>query len=260
MDQEREYVEFQHKVSRLTGIDLSCYKSVQMQRRLQTIMRRFRADGYGAYGNLLERDKSALKEFRDFVTINVSEFFRNLEKFEELKAKIFPLLLEGRRDLRIWSAGCSNGSEPYTISILLDEAAPLGCHRILATDLDAEILKTAGAGCYSKKDLSGVSPERLKKYFLPVQDDLFQVKPQIKSRVAFRQHNLLSDPFGSDFDLIVCRNVVIYFTEPVKELLFTRFLTALRHGGILFVGGTESILNARSIGLEPMLPFFYRKL
>lgn len=260
MDQDQSYKLFERKVHQLTAIDLSSYKSVQMRRRLQTIMRRFGVDDYQAYGALLERDPAALKEFRDFVTINVSEFFRNLEKFEELKTKIFPVLIKGRPDLKIWSAGCSNGSEPYTVSILLEETAPTGRHRILGTDLDREILKAAQAGCYQERDLKSVSPERLSKYFNHLPGGQVQVKPVIKSRVAFAEHNLLSDRFESDFDLIICRNVVIYFTESVKDKLYQRFQASLRPDGILFVGGTESILNARAIGFESFSPFFYRKV
>ncbi len=259
MDQDQAYNLFERKVHQLTGIDLSGYKCVQMQRRLQTIMKRFGVNNYQAYGALLERDPVALKEFRDFVTINVSEFFRNPEKFEELKTKIFPVLLMNRPDLKIWSAGCSNGSEPYTVSILLEETDQRGNHQILATDLDREILKVAQAGCYQEKDLKSVAPERLGKFFIRLPGGQLQVKPNIKSRVTFKEHNLLCDPFDPGFDLIICRNVVIYFTEPVKDQLYRRFYDALRPGGVLFVGGTESLLNSRAIGFEPIFPFFYRK-
>lgn len=264
---ELAYSQFAQKVLRLTGIDLNSYKSNQMERRLQTMMRKVGVNGYADYVALLERNQAAVKELKDFITINVSEFFRNPEKFEEVRSRILPLLLEHRPNLKVWSAGCSNGSEPYTLSILLDEVAPGGDHQILATDLDEEILKVARAGRYPERDLKAVTPERLQKYFVPVNGvetplggRTYQVRPQVQRRVTFRQHNLLRDDFGQDFDLIVCRNVVIYFTEPVKDRLYRRFWEALRPGGVLFVGGTESILNAREIGFETYLPFFYRKV
>ena len=253
-----EYQSFGLKVKRLTGIDLAGYKSTQMERRLQTIMRKSGVEGYTSYAALLQRDPTALKDFVNFITINVSEFFRNPEKFEELRQNVLPELLRQRGTLRVWSAGCSNGAEPYSLAILLDEMTGPRNHFLLASDLDAQILRAAQAGFYLDKDLKNVSPRRRRKYFNP-RPDGEEVQDWLRSRVTFRRHDLLKDPFESDLDLIVCRNVVIYFTEPVKETLYRRFVQALRPGGMLFVGGTESILKARDHGLEPIYPFFYRK-
>ncbi|MFB5083653.1 CheR family methyltransferase [Symbiobacterium thermophilum] len=251
------YPVFQRTVLKLTGIDLDCYKGTQMERRLQTIMRRAGVRDLAEYARLLQTAPARVKEFQDFLTINVSEWLRNPDKFEELQQVILPELLKRNPVLRIWSAGCSNGAEPYSVAMLLDEIDPFGRHQIWATDLDAEILKVARAGVYQEKDIRNVSPERRAKYFTPVEEG-FRVVDRLKARVRFEQHNLLSDPFPKDFDLILCRNVVIYFTEEAKDELYRKFHAALKPGGILFVGGTESLLKARELGFASASPFFYR--
>ncbi|MGE5676028.1 MAG: CheR family methyltransferase [Mycobacterium leprae] len=241
----------------LTGIDLDCYKGTQMERRLQTIMRRAGVPDLAAYARLLATTPARVKEFQDFLTINVSEWLRNPEKFEELQRTILPDLLKKSPRLKIWSAGCSNGSEPYSVAMLLDEIDPLGRHQIIGTDLDEEILKVARAGQYMEKDLKNVSAARRARYF--TQDgDNFIVKPDLRARVSFERQNLLSDPFPLDVDLLLCRNVVIYFTEEAKDELYRRFHRSLKQGGILFVGGTESLLRARELGYASVSPFFYR--
>jgi len=251
------YPLFRNTVYDLTGIDLDCYKGTQMERRLQTIMRRAGVPDLAAYARLLAGNPARVKEFQDFLTINVSEWLRNPEKFEELQKVILPELLKPGQPIKIWSAGCSNGSEPYSIAMILDELDPSGRHQILATDLDEEILKVARAGSYMDKDIKNVSPARRAKYFTQ-QGDSYTVKPVLKARVQFERHNLLKDPFPSGLDLILCRNVVIYFTEEAKEELYKRFHKSLKPGGILFVGGTESLLKARELGFASASPFFYR--
>jgi chemotaxis protein methyltransferase CheR len=251
------YPTFRKTVMEATGIDLDCYKGTQMERRLQTIMRRVGVPDLSAYARVLSANPTRLKEFQDFLTINVSEWLRNPEKFEELQRLILPDLLKHNPRLKIWSAGCSNGSEPYSVAMILDELDPTGRHQILATDLDEEILKVAKAGVYSDKDLRSVSPARRARYFTQDGDKLI-VRPEIRARVEFKQQNLLRDPFPSDVDLLLCRNVVIYFTEEAKDELYRRFHRALKPGGILFVGGTESLLRARELGYTSVSPFFYR--
>jgi chemotaxis protein methyltransferase CheR len=252
------YDEFRRTLMGRTGIDLDCYKGTQMERRLQTIMRRVGLSDLSAYARLLDRDAARLKEFQDFLTINVSEWLRNPEKWDELKAEILPRLRQENPRLQIWSAGCSNGSEPYSLAMLLNELEPGGPGQILATDLDEEILKAARAGIYSEKDLRNLSPARRARY-LTERDGLVSVRPELKARITFTRQNLLADPFPVDLDLILCRNVVIYFTESVKDELYRKFHRALRPGGILFVGGTESLLRAREFGFESVSPFLYRK-
>lgn len=258
IDEEREYDVFCHRVRTLTGIDLSSYKKAQMDRRLRSLMQRLSVDSYAAYARLIERDADKLHEFREFITINVSEFFRNPEKFVELRQLILPDMLRRSPKLKIFSAGCSNGSEPYTLAIILDELTPGKRHDILAVDIDEHQLSVARAGVYAASDLKNASPQQLTRYFNAAGSG-FRVKDELKSRIRFERGDLLADRFEDGFDLIVCRNVVIYFTDAAKSSLYAKFHTALRPGGVLFVGGTESIFNAKELGFECIAPFFYRK-
>ena len=142
--------------------------------------------------------------------------------------------------------------------MIMRELTPGKSHRILASDLDIEILAKARAGVYTENELKAVTPARLAKYF-DKNNGKYAVKKEIKTSIEFKRHNLLKDPFESNFDLILCRNVVIYFTEKAKDQLYSNFLKALKPGGILFVGATEAILNFRKLGYTSYKPFFYQK-
>lgn len=255
---ENDWEQFKQKLNTKSGINLNAYKPVQMQRRIGNMMNRHGASGYLNFFSKLENDPKLYKEFIDFLTINVTEFFRTPEKFAQLEKTVIPDLLKQSSKLNIWSAGCSIGAEPYSVAIMLNEITPRTRHRILATDLDVEMLAKAKQGTYTANELKNIPPARLNKYFKQV-DGMATIADDIKARVDFQRHNLLLDEFESDFDLILCRNVVIYFTEEAKDRLYRRFFAALKPGGVLFVGGTEAILNFRDIGLMYYLPFFYRK-
>ena len=140
----------------------------------------------------------------------------------------------------------------------MKDLTPNQRHRILASDLDIEILAKAKAGVYSENEIKAMSEARKQKYFTK-QGDKYAVSSEIKSCIEFKRHNLLKDNFESGFDLILCRNVVIYFTEEAKDQLYANFFKALKPGGILFVGATEAILNFRKLGYTSYQPFFYQK-
>lgn len=254
------YMIFRRKVKQLIGIDLDDYRSEQMTRRLGAIMTRSGAKNLTEYARMLEQDPRRLKEFSDYLTINVSEFFRDADRFAYLRSNVLPELLANNRRLNIWSAGCSNGAEPYSLAILLEELSPLKTHRLLATDIDEKVLRKAQEGRdYREQDVRNVPPQWLKKYF-SLNGDRYAVSEAIRRRPVFRKHNLLNDAFEENFDLVLCRNVVIYFTNEAKEKLFYRFSCCLRPGGILFVGATEIIQNASLLGLESIRPSFYRRV
>ncbi|MCC6444587.1 MAG: protein-glutamate O-methyltransferase CheR [Armatimonadetes bacterium] len=253
-----DYDWFKKKIHIKTGIDLGLYKAQQMQRRIGAMMERAHAVSYAEYYTLLEREPARLNEFLDRLTINVSELFRNPDKFQELQEKILPQLLKSSSRLKIWSAGCSYGAEPYSITMLLDEITPGAQHTLLASDVDQKILEKAENGLFNADDIKNVTPQRLQKYFIR-QGELYQIRPEIRQKVRFYRHNLLADPFQSDFDLIVCRNVVIYFTDEAKDKLYRNFHHVLKPGGVLFVGGAERIFNHREIGFSVPASFFYQK-
>lgn len=256
---EQDWVIFKHKLNRATGIDLDLYKEAQMKRRINNLIMRKGYNSVCAYFDFAVKDKKEFASFIEYLTINVSEFFRTPEKFSELETDIIPELLKDNHSLNIWSAGCSIGAEPYSVAMILAEKTPMTKHRILATDLDVDILAKAKAGIYTENELKSISLRRKQQYFTKNDEGMYVLKPAIKERIEFRRHNLLKDPFGSDFDLILCRNVVIYFTEEAKDKLYTKFFHALKPGGILFVGGTEAVLNYREMGYENYCPFFYRR-
>ncbi len=253
------YSYFQKRVLRLTGIDLTAYKSQQMRRRLGTLLARNKVNSLFEYSKLLDQP-AKLQEFLDFFTINVSEFFRIPDKFQYLESQVLPGLLARGRDLRVWSAGCSNGAEPYSLAMMLDEMAPLGRWTVLATDVDRTTLARAQRGDkYAPADVRNVGDRRLAKYF-EKDETGYKVKDSLKRRVQFKVHDLLREPYESGFHVILCRHVVIYFTEEAKDVMYRKFANSLVDGGVLFVGGTEIIPRAREVGLETMAVSFYRKV
>lgn len=259
MMDDRDWAEFKRKLKLKTEIDLDLYKEPQMKRRIGNLVQRNGFDSYARYFEHVGQDKDDFAAFIEYLTINVSEFFRTPEKFSKLETDVLPHFLKTIPRLNIWSAGCSIGAEPYSLAMILKEMTPGRQHRILASDLDIEILAKAKRGVYTENELKSITPARLAKYFDKVEGGKFAVKPDIKSCIEFKRHNLLKDPFETGFDLILCRNVVIYFTEEAKDQLYANFFRALKPGGILFVGATEAILNFRQLGYTSYQPFFYQR-
>lgn len=253
------YQKFKEEASRLCGVDLALYKSQQMDRRIHSLMNMWGLKDYEEYLTVLKTDTVRFKEFVKKLTINVSEFFRNPERFFELWHQIIPELLSERAGIKIWSAGSSNGAEPYSVAIILKELRASHRASILATDIDAEILAKARKGVYIQNEVKSLPPELLKKYFHE-EEGFFHLAEEVKKEVTFRRHNLLLEEFETDFDLIICRNVVIYFTEEAKNNLYKKFNRSLRRGGFLLVGGTEPLLNYKEWGFEVYSPSFYRKV
>lgn len=256
---DKDWELFKKKLNEKTGIDLQLYKEAQMRRRISNLVTRAEMNSFTVYFNDVVKDKAKFAEFIEYLTINVSEFFRNPDKFDIVEKEVLPMLLKKSPKLNIWSAGCSIGAEPYTLAIILKEMTPNVRHRILASDLDVDILAKAKKGVYTDSEIKAMRPDRKVKYFTQMPDGRFAIKPEIKSMIEFKQHNLLKDPFEKGFNLIVNRNVVIYFTESAKEQLYTNFFNSLVPGGILFVGATEAILNYRKMGYTNFKPFFYKK-
>lgn len=253
-----EFEEFIKEVSTSFGLNLEGYKEKQLRRRIEWLMRSLGIEDYKTYYNLITRDAGQKKRFLDRITINVSEFFRNPEAFAYLSKAILPELARTGMRLKVWSAGCANGVEPYSLAILLHELALQGGYFIEATDIDDQVLAVAREGRYPDTLLRNVSPAYKQKYFTR-DDGFYAVKPVLKQNVVFRHHDLLVDAFGQGYDLIVCRNVTIYFTRETQENLYRKFHQALRPGGVLFIGATESILQYRQFGYEKIASWFYRK-
>lgn len=256
---ERDYTEFMVNVKQLTGIDLSLYKEKQMKRRLTSLRNLRGYQSFKAYYESLLHDKQLYEEFIDRITINVSEFWRNPHRWEELRQMFIPKLLESNASLKCWSAACSTGDEPYSLAMILAEHRALHQSRIMATDLDEGVLQVAREGRYNERSLRELPAKYVDKYFSKASEDTYVISNILKKPITFAKHNLLLDPFEQQFDLIICRNVMIYFTDEAKAGLYEKFAQSLKPGGILFVGSTEQIFSPERFGLRTSATFFYEK-
>lgn len=252
------YNEFVEQINRKLKVDLSYYKETQMKRRITSLRNKRGFDTYNDYFVELTKNDELLNEFKDRITINVTEFYRNPARWDVLRSKVFPYLLEKKNTLTIWSAACSTGDEPYSLAIMLAEHFPRVNASILATDIDEKVLEKAKQGIYAEVDLKDLPAFKKDKYF-SLKDGKYHINNDIKKRVTFKQHNLLLDPYRKNVDLIICRNVLIYFTEEAKKLVYTRFSESLVSKGILFVGSTEQIFNQNKYKLALYDTFFYQK-
>ena len=232
-----------------------------MKRRIDALISKNGINDYEAYVHLLKTDKVKFEEFVNYLTINVSEFYRNPDQWEAMDKQIIPEMIQKfGKNLRIWSAACSTGDEPYTIAMILSEYIPLSKIRIIATDLDEDVLAFAKEGVYPAKSLSDLPKKYLDKHFKKVDDSHYAISPEIKKCVEFKKHNLLKDRYFQHIHMIVCRNVVIYFTDEAKDQVYENFHGALVDDGILFIGSTEQILHAKELGFESLRTFFYKKM
>lgn len=256
-----DYEQFKKDILELTGIDLNAYKERQMKRRIHTLSTKYGFKTYNDFFQDLKKNAEHRKHFMNYLTINVSEFYRNPQQWEVLESKVIPeLLTKNKHALKIWSAACSTGDEPYTIIMIMKEMFPNVKVSLLATDLDDKVIEYAKEGCYAQKSIANLPQKYVQKYFKKEANGMYQLSREIMDCVEFKQHNLLADRYDTNFDLIVCRNVLIYFTEEAKLEVFKRFHSSLRPEGYLFIGSTEQILQARAIHFEPQFSFFYKKV
>ena len=253
-----DFKEFESWIYKEIGINLSAYKPSQLHRRIESLMNRVGVDSLKEYTELIKNNSEQRQKFLDFITINVTEFYRNPELFRDLENKLKNEMQAAKRPLKIWSAACSIGCEPYSVAMILHKINPNIKHTIIATDIDNTILGKAKLGEYTKNEMKNVSNEDLIKYFEKV-DEKYYINREIKNRVTFKKHDLILDRYDNDFDLIICRNVVIYFNTDVKNEIYRKFNNALKKDGYLFVGATESIYNYKEFNLEKSFTFIYRK-
>jgi chemotaxis protein methyltransferase CheR len=254
-----EYITFCEGVTKLTGIDLSSYKRPQMERRIRSFAEHQKITSLDAYLDVLRGNPEVLDRFLDRVTINVSELYRNPEQYERLRAKVMPQLpADGR--VRIWSAGCSYGAEAYSLACLASLTYPQGVRtEIVGTDIDKRVVARAQRGHFSAQDARSVPADVLKRFFRE-DGEGYQANDEIKRLCRFRTGDLLRDRYEQGWDMVVCRNVVIYFTEETREQIHAAMAKALRPGGFLMVGATERVSNPADLGLEVAFPFIYRKI
>jgi chemotaxis protein methyltransferase CheR len=255
-----KYEVFKKNINDLINIDLNYYKEKQMKRRITSLMNRNGFNDFNEYFQRLRSDKLLLDQFINYMTINVSEFYRNPSQWKVLETFILPnLIRKSKNSLKIWSSACSTGEEPYSLVMLMTKFYNLNEIEVLATDIDDEAIEKAKIGLYSNKALTNLPIEFKKKYFEKVGNS-YRIKNQIKERVTFKKLDLLKDLFPKNIDLIACRNVMIYFTDEAKELLYKKFHNSLDNNGVLFVGSTEQIILPERYNYKTIKTFFYGKI
>jgi Methylase of chemotaxis methyl-accepting proteins len=252
------------------GIDLSTRRTF-VEIRMQKLLRIRDFTDFTTYFNFICSDMTgvALSEFISNLTINYTLFLREPYHFEYMKSTVLPYFYEKeqlKKDLRIWSAGCSTGEEPYTLAMMISDYLgaykPLWDTKILATDISETVLKKAISGSYYVESVEKLPPNWLRSYFRTDPDDpeIIYVSDQIKKEVIFRKHNLVSDmfTFKQKFHVIYCRNVMIYFDEITKKKLIKKFYDNLVDGGYLFIGMSETI-DKDEFGFKYIKTSVYRK-
>ncbi len=251
------------RIAGQAGLDVSAYKDRCLRRRLAVRMRACGVHTYTEYVSVLDRSPDEFERLLDALTINVTKFFRNRETWETLAADTLPRMLQARQGrIRAWSAGCSSGEEPYTIAMLLAMVLErmaqrewLDRVRIDASDFDKASLETARAARYPLKAFSEAPPEIPHRFCRPVDAETVEVLPEYRALVHFHRRDLLREaPPAAPYDLIFCRNVVIYFDRATQEQLMVRFTEALGPGGILVLGKVETIFGPARDPLELVDP------
>jgi len=245
---DRDFKEIAALVYNACGIVLGEHKREMVYSRIARRIRERKLTDFSTYLAYLNSHKD--QEFDAFInalTTNLTSFFRESHHFDYLKKQLVPALLvqnKNSRRVRIWSAGCSTGEEPYSLAMALHELFPSNWDvKILATDLDSNVLKKAHTGVYSAANVNGLDDALLKRWFLKSKDgESYKVKPKLQQLISFKRLNLLQDwPMKGPFDLILCRNVVIYFDKDTKDLLFKRYAKILAPHGHLFLGHSETM-------------------
>jgi chemotaxis protein methyltransferase CheR len=259
-----DYEAFCVAFRRVCGIDLLQYKRGQMERRIRSFVATRGGEDLVSYAKTLQADKAELDRFLDRVTINVSQLWRNPEQWVTLEEQILPDLARtatAQPDrVRCWSAGCSYGAEAYTLAAIARRAIPRASVSILGTDIDARMVQRARAGIFSVEDARDAPTATLAGHF-ELADGKWHASAELKRFVRFEQGDLLgAGPAASSYDLVLCRNTVIYFNEDVRDALHGRLAASLRAGGRLVVGATERVSDPVRHRLEPESPFVYRKI
>ncbi|MDR3708557.1 MAG: protein-glutamate O-methyltransferase CheR [Capsulimonadaceae bacterium] len=274
---DREFESLRTLVYDLTGITLAENKRTMLEARLSRRVRTLGLPDFAAYCKLIDAqmpDGAEIRNMINAVTTNKTEFFRERHHFEFVKTNVLPKMSStaalglGARKLRVWHAGCSTGQEPYSLAMVISDFQALGPGwdvKLLASDIDTNVLQLARDGVYRADDISSVPPDFLRRHFLRGKgenDGKYLVKPALREMIAFRHINLLDDPWPlkptSYFDIVFCRNVVIYFDKTTQRRLFQRFASRLNPGGYLFIGHSET-LHGISEAFIPIGGTIYQK-
>ena len=250
------YVALTEKITRERGFGCASYKEKCVRRRIAVRMRARGVHTFEEYGGVLDRDEREYELLLDALTINVTKFFRNPETFAAIDRELVPALYaRAEPQLRIWSAGCASGEEPYSLAILMHRYAEAQSRRfdrveVLGTDLDRASLATAERATYLEPTLSD-TPVDIRQMYFPMLPP-YRIPGDVRARVQFRRHDLLREPFPEPQHLICCRNVIIYFDRATQEALFERFAAALLPGGFLVLGRVETLFGPARTMFAPV--------
>jgi len=244
---DEEFQFLVQKASKSSGVALNGYRDSYLRRRIDLRMKAVGIDNYTTYSRFLEKNKNEVTEFMNTITINVTEFMRDKTPFLFFQNEILPDLIKKKNKsqnhmARFWSAACSNGEEPYSISICAKEILPADWNiSIYATDIDEDSLGRASKGIYSKEQLKNLNPEYIQKYFESSGKD-FKIKSMNRLSIRFMKHDLTSQPpVSKHFDAVFCRNVMIYFNEDQKIKMLTDFYNSLSDESYLIIGKSETL-------------------
>jgi len=268
---DEDFRRLAHFIESELGIRMPESKRVMLESRLQKRIRYFGMEGFKEYLDFVfseEGKRGELINMIDAVTTNKTDFFREGDHFEYLTANIIPRAMAEApgRTLSFWSAGCSTGEEPYTLAMVLEEeraSDPRLTYRILATDISTQVLDKAKAAVYDEEKASPIPNSYKKKYLLRSKDKnaaLIRIRPEIRSKIRFERINLMDDryPLNETFDVVFCRNVIIYFERRIQELILRRICNYIRPGGWLILGHSET-LTGMNIPLKGIAPTIYAR-
>lgn len=252
------YEKLKRDIQRILGIDLNAYKEQQMRRRINQWLERYSLQSYDQLIKKIETEFDHREKFTEYLTINTSNFFRDVSVFKAIEETVLPAISKQNRP-RIWSAGASIGAEIYSITMLMNELK-FTPSLLLATDLDLPIIQKAKEGVYLPNQIAGMDQKYLNKYFSQTSVNQWTIDESIKKQVTFKQHDLLKDAYERNFDLILCRNVFIYFTNDTQRRLIANFIESLKPSGYFIVGSAEQIMDPASYGLQRVSYCIYQKI
>lgn len=242
------FEKFRNLIYKESGIHFSSTNRTILESRLRERLKLARMQSVSEYYGLITRDGEELKILLDAVTTNLTRFFRNTAHFETLEHHVLPDLLKYKagkkeKEIRVWSAGCSTGEEPFTVAMVLKEKLPPDMRiRITASDISLKSLMAGKEGFYPETRIQGIPDGYLAKYFEKKANG-YQVRNEIKESVKFDYHNLKNDSGQRNLDIIFCRNVLIYFDEPAQKAVVERFYDAMSSHSFLFIGHSESLFG-----------------
>jgi chemotaxis protein methyltransferase CheR len=261
---DADFDSYRNLIYNESGINFTATNRSILESRLKERLREKNIDSVRKYFSNISADKEELKNFLDSITTNLTRFFRNQAHFDALQHFVIPELLKlkkGSSVLKIWSAGCSTGEEPYTIAMLMSEVLPpTWKFEIVASDISLKCLMTGKEGFYSDSRIVGIPDAYLKKYFDKV-DGGYKVHADLMSKIRFDYHNLKNDSGLRNMDIVFCRNVIIYFDETAQAAVINRFWDSMAAKSFLFIGHSESLfgMDTKFEFVKTQWATFYRK-